>query len=155
MMLVFLKRLLARVVIFILACTSSSYAQDISIIVNERSEISSLNAEQVKRIFLCKQQLTEQGDRWIPINLSAHNVVRKSVTEQFLQFTSFELERYWDAQYFNGVSPPYVLASEEAVLRFVSKTPNAIGYILSCHVSAGVKTVYTFNDNKLTSKLCP
>ena len=99
-------------------------ASYISIIVNERSEISSLNAEQVKRIFLCKQQLTEQGDRWIPINLSAHNVVRKSVTEQFLQFTSFELERYWDAQYFNGVSPPYVLASEEAVLRFVIKSIN-------------------------------
>ncbi len=155
MMLGYLKMLLISIFIFILVCFFPSHAQDISIIMSEHSAVKQLNAEQVKRIFLCKDRLTAQGERWIPINLSAHNLVRKSMVDQLLQFTPFELERYWYEQYFNGVSPPYVLASEEAVLRFVSKTPNAIGYILSCHVGAGVKTVYTFNDNKLTSKLCP
>ncbi|MCF7970440.1 MAG: hypothetical protein K9L22_04655 [Methylococcaceae bacterium] len=155
MMVRYLKRLAIRLLVITLSGLASSHAQDIAIIMGARSDIKQLSAEQVRRIFLSKERLTAQGDRWIPVNLSAHNVVRQVVTEQVLQLTPFELERFWYEQYFNGVSPPYVLASEQAVLRFVSETPNAIGYILSCHADVNVKAVYTFNDNKLDSKLCP
>jgi hypothetical protein len=34
--------------------------------------------------------------------------------------------------YFHGVLPPHVLASEEAVILFVSSTPGAIGYVSGC-----------------------
>ncbi len=42
------------------------------------------------------------------------------------------LEGYWRDLYFNGVVPPFVLASEEAVIRFVASTPGAIGYVSAC-----------------------
>jgi len=151
----YLKMLTIRLLVITLSGISSSHGQDIAVIMRARSDIKQLSAEQVKRIFLSKERLTVQGERWIPVNLSAHNVVRQAITEQVLQLTASELERYWSEQYFNGVSPPYVLASEEAVLRFISETPNAIGYILSCHADVKVKAVYTFNDHKLDSKLCP
>mgnify|MGYP000332427680 CR=1 FL=1 len=155
MMSSYLKKFAIKVLVFTLLGVSSIDAQDIAVIMSERSDINQLSVEQVRHIFLRKQHLTAQGERWIPVNLSAHNVVRQAITEQVLQLTASELERYWSEQYFSGVSPPYVLASEEAVLRFVSETPNAIGYILNCHADVGVKAVYTFNDNKLNSKLCP
>jgi hypothetical protein len=43
--------------------------------------------------------------------------------------------------YFHGVLPPYVLASEEAVILFVSATPGAIGYVSACIPEHGVDVV--------------
>jgi hypothetical protein len=48
------------------------------------------------------------------------------------------MERYWNEQYFKGISPPFVLSSMEAVRRFVASTPGAIGYVLDCQDEEGV-----------------
>jgi hypothetical protein len=40
--------------------------------------------------------------------------------------------------YFHGLLPPHVLASTEAVLRFVASTPGAIGYVPLCDADARV-----------------
>jgi hypothetical protein len=52
-----------------------------------------------------------------------------------------ELENYWNDLYFQGVFPPYSVASEEAVVRLVAETPSAIGYVSACAVDERVKTV--------------
>ncbi len=33
-----------------------------------------------------------------------------------------------------GISPPFVLSSEQAVMRFVADTPGAIGYVSLCNI---------------------
>jgi ABC-type phosphate transport system substrate-binding protein len=43
--------------------------------------------------------------------------------------------------YFHGVQPPYVLASDEAVIRFVVSTPGAIGYVSNCLADRRVTVV--------------
>jgi len=50
-------------------------------------------------------------------------------------------KQYWNARYFHGVLPPYVLSSEEAVLRFVAETPGAIGYVPYCDADKRVTVV--------------
>jgi hypothetical protein len=52
-----------------------------------------------------------------------------------------ELEDYWRDMYFHGVLPPFVLASEEAVIRFVASTPGGIGYVSQCLVDSRVSVV--------------
>jgi len=49
--------------------------------------------------------------------------------------------QYWNGQYFNGILPPYVVNSEEAVIRYVANTKGAIGYIDACHLDKRVKAV--------------
>ncbi|MEO7325051.1 MAG: hypothetical protein ABIW82_09510 [Dokdonella sp.] len=56
------------------------------------------------------------------------------------------MENFWREMYFNGVFPPYVLDSEQAVLLFVSKTPGAVGYVTSCKHDAGVRVVLVIGD---------
>ena len=52
------------------------------------------------------------------------------------------MEDYWNQLYFQGVLPPYVVASEEAVLRFVARTPHAIGYLDACAVDDSVRVLF-------------
>jgi DNA-binding transcriptional LysR family regulator len=51
------------------------------------------------------------------------------------------MEDYWNQQYFQGVLPPHVLASEAAMQRFVAQTPQAIGYLPYCQVDAQLRVV--------------
>ena len=154
MILRYLSRLLIKLTLCAFLSVSLSHAQHIAVIVGTDSTIKHLSLKQVQRIFLRKERLTKQGEQWIPVNLNNHHLQRKIFTEQLLKKSTFELERYWNEQYFNGISPPYVLASEEAVLRFVSETPNALGYIVLCHIDQRVKRVYTMRI-KAVPELCP
>jgi ABC-type phosphate transport system substrate-binding protein len=133
---------------------SSGYAAELAVIVGADVKADQLTSHQVQRIFLRKTRLSPQGEAWVPVNLNAHQHLRKILNQTILQKNHVDLERYWNEQYFNGVTPPYVLASEEAVIRFVSETPYAIGYILSCHIDARVKTVYTLSLKRADGLSC-
>jgi len=130
----------------LLLIVPSTYAQEIAVIMGIRSNAKpiSLNARDVRQIFLRKDYFTAQGDAWIPVNLNAANPIRAVMTETILQKSVVDLERYWSEMYFDGISPPYVLASEEAVVSFVMETPSAIAYVLACHADSRVHVVYRF-----------
>ena len=55
---------------------------------------------------------------------------------------------YWNTQYFQGVSPPYVLASEDAVLEFVATTPGSIGYVSTRALNGGVKVLMHLSSSE-------
>jgi hypothetical protein len=57
-------------------------------------------------------------------------------------------------QYFQGITPPHVLSSEEAMLRFVASTAGAIGYALPCHIDERVQVLWTLSSNEPLSPSC-
>lgn len=121
-----------------------THAQGIAIIMGRHVNPKqlTLNAKEVRQIFLRKAHFTAQGEAWVPVNLSAANPVRIAMTQKILQKTVPNLERYWSEMYFNGISPPYVLASEEAVISFIVETPGAISYVPACRVDSRVHVIY-------------
>lgn len=91
-----------------------------------------LSRDAVARIFLRKQNFWENGLRNQPANLPANHPLRRQFSQALLGSPPEALEDYWRDMYFHGVLPPHVLASEEAVVLFVTSTPGAIGYVSSC-----------------------
>lgn len=81
------------------------------------------------------------GQRVQPVNLPAAHPLRRWFSQQVLGQTPEEMEGWWRDQYFNGVLPPFVLASEEAVLRWVAATPGAIGYVSGCAADRRVRVL--------------
>ena len=65
--------------------------------------------------------------------------MRQRFSQRVLRISPEEMERYWNDMYFHGVSPPHVLASPEAVLRFVAQTAGAIGYVAYCDADPRVR----------------
>lgn len=92
-------------------------------------------------VYRRKRLLWEGGERMQPVNLPPEHALRRSFSQRVLNASPKGLAQYWSTMYFHGISPPHVLASEEAVLRFVAETPGAIGYVSACKVDQRVKAV--------------
>lgn len=97
-------------------------------------------------IFLRRQVVWRNGERVRPVNLPPAHAARRLFMQEVLGQTSDDAETYWREMYFNGVLPPRVLGSEDAVLLFVAKTPGAIGYVVGCPQDRRVLVLLTVGD---------
>ena len=104
---------------------------EVAVITGPEAETAPLTAAELALLYR-RQKLFLGGRRAQPVNLPTQHPLRRWFSQQVLGRTPEELDGYWRDQYFNGVLPPYVLASEEAVIRFVAATPGAIGYVSAC-----------------------
>jgi len=117
----------------------------------------SFDRDTLRNVYLKRIFVDDDGTRLRPVNLPADSPLREAFTRTVLHMAERPMQDYWDRQYFQGVSPPYVLASDEAVVRFVASTPGAVGYVASCHADASIRVVMllplppTIND----TGLCP
>jgi len=96
------------------------------------------------RIYQRRLQLNRQGQRLVPVNLPAAHVLRRSLSHLLFGKSPQQRVAYWNRRYFEGVSPPYVLDSQEAMLRFVATTTGAVGYVADCRVDPRVRVVERF-----------
>lgn len=108
------------------------------------AESLALTPAGVANIFRRKSQFW--GDRMpiVPVNLPASHPLRLDFSQRIFGRSPQELQDYWNDQYFHGVLPPAVVASEEAVLRFVVETPGAVGYVWACSLDKRVQVVAKF-----------
>jgi len=109
-----------------------------------RNEIGhdELGRDELRAVFLQRRRFWDSGAKIQAVNLPPSNHVRRSFSLRVLGATPEELDEYWREQYFHGERPPYVFASEEAVLRFVAQTPGAIGYVSACAADRRVHVVW-------------
>lgn len=103
--------------------------EPLTIVTIADSPIVTLSLENLKLIYLRKTLLDQTGKRWIPLNLPPSSELRRAFSMALFGLLPEDQEDYWNDQYFQGISPPEVMASEEAVLRFIAITPGAIGYV--------------------------
>jgi ABC-type phosphate transport system substrate-binding protein len=116
------------------------------VVITGPGEERHLSREAVSQIFMRKQNYWENGTRIQPVNLPANHPLRRAFSQVVLGHLPEELEEYWREMYFHGVLPPHVLASEEAVILFVSSTPGAIGYVSTCYPDRRVSVVLAVGE---------
>lgn len=122
---------------------------EIAVVASARAPDRMLPAEALARIFRRKMLYWPDGIKIEPVNLPATDPLRQAFSRHVLKMELAELEDYWNQQYFHGIFPPYVLASQEAVLRFVADNPGAIGYVAGCAVDARVVVVLRIKVDEL------
>ena len=138
---------LRNLIIFVSMLTLLGFAvpggaeESLAIVTQRNSDINNISVETLKLVYLRKLMLDSNGTRWIPLNLPSSHELRQIFSLTLFKKRPDELEDYWNEQYFQGITPPQVLASEEAVLRFVSMTPGAIGYVRQRSVDERVKVL--------------
>lgn len=130
------------------ACAAAARADDavppaapIAVIVPAALGEAALDADVLAQIYRRKKLLWDDGARVVPVNLPADSPLRRQFSRAVLRQSPEALEDYWNQQYFQGVLPPHVLASEAAVLRFVAETEHAIGYLSACAVDVRVRVL--------------
>ena len=137
-----------RPILFLMLCVLVApvtlFAADasvIAVIVPKAEAPKSLNAVELSLIFLKKKLYWADGKRMQPVNLSTGNPIRQQFSQRIMGNMPETQADYWNNAYFHGISPPHVVNSQEAVLRFVAETSGAIGYIDNCKVDSRVKAV--------------
>ena len=121
----------------------SAAAQDeaIAIIVPVTPPSIQFDLLTLRDIFLKRIAIDRRGQSIIPLNLPPDHRLRLAFSLALLGEAPQDLQNYWNQRYFHGVSPPYVVNSQEAMVRFVARTPGAIGYVAPCDVDDRVKEV--------------
>ena len=131
----------------------------IAVIVARDTPDFTLNAAMLRDIYLKKIFLDDHDREFIPLNLPADHVLRRVFSLALFNKGAQELQNYWNQRYFHGITPPYVLASPQAVVQFVAKTPGAIGYVTACDLDPRVKLVLSLPvpsaEHEALEKLCP
>lgn len=136
-------RLLLIGALLMLARASLAAQSQMAIITAPDGPQLTLDQTTVRNVYLKKIFVDGQGRRLTPVNLPSGTPLREAFSRAVLHMDDVQLQDYWDQQYFQGVSPPYVLGSPDAVVRFVATTPGAIGYVALCQVDASVHVVLT------------
>jgi len=104
-------------------------------------ETGTYSAREIALIFQRKKLYADDGGRLVPVNLPADHAMRDRFSRAVLGLRPEAMEEYWNQQYFQGVLPPHVLGSEEAMLRFVAGTTHAMGYAGACYAESGLRTI--------------
>jgi len=116
----------------------SQAADEVMAVIVAPGHAKVLKKDDLALVFKRKKLFWSDGGKMQPVNLPTANPLRRAFSLAVLGATPEELEQYWNDMYFHGISPPFVLGSEQAVLRFVAETPGAVGYVPLCHVDSRV-----------------
>jgi ABC-type phosphate transport system substrate-binding protein len=148
----------AMVLLALLWHNPASASDEIIIIIARDAPDFSINRVILRDIYLKKIFLDDNGHPIVPVNLPPENPLRLSLAETLFNKSAQQLQDYWNQRYFQGVAPPHVLSSQEAVVQFVAKTPGAIGYIAACRLDARVREVLAIpvapSQRGALAKLC-
>lgn len=138
--------LLAIAGLHVLAPPSALAADEpMAVVIAEGSRHRIEGLPALTEIYRRKKQYWPDGQHIEPINLPADDPRRLRFSQAVLGMPPDQLDAYWNELYFHGVLPPTVLQSVEAVLRFVSMTPGAIGYVPLCSVDSRVMIALTID----------
>ena len=113
----------------------------IAVIVGASSPIIDYDTQTLREVFLKRITVDDHNVAVVPLNLPPANTARLAFTASLWGGQPEDQQGYWNERYFHGVTPPYVVLSDEAMLRFVTETPGAIGYVAACRVDARVRVV--------------
>jgi hypothetical protein len=111
-----------------------AHADSIAVVVGAKSDIADVTLDTLRELYLRRRRVWPDGSRVIPVNLPADSDVRQRFSKRVLGRLPQDLSAYWDRLYFDGIQPPVVLRTPEAVCAYVATEPKAIGYVPSEHV---------------------
>lgn len=118
-----------RLLFTVAAVIFSAHASAITLIAHPETP-ASLDAQQVKRIFLGKQVTLPDGERAVPVNQTQANPTRLEFDTQVLGRSSSQIQAYWSKLVFTGKgNPPKEMASDADTIAYIKKTPGAVGYV--------------------------
>ncbi|MCP3921838.1 MAG: hypothetical protein GY714_04555 [Desulfobacterales bacterium] len=112
--------------------TAQLFAGDITIIANKSVDVSKLSKKDVKKIFLGKKRKWDAGDKIIFVTLQKKSDSHKKFLKTYVKKNPSQFANFWKKLVFTGKGKmPKYFKSEEAMVKFVAKTKNAIGYVSS------------------------
>lgn len=141
----FIKALRTVVAVGAVLAAQMASAQ-VAVIVNPKSPLASMTAEQVSAIFLGKSNALPSGGMAAPADLPEGSPAHEAFYSKAAGKTSAQVKATWARLTFSGKAvPPKELPTAADVKKYVASNPDAIGYIEKSAVDGTVKVVLTLD----------
>jgi ABC-type phosphate transport system substrate-binding protein len=116
---------------------------DVAVIVSKESALSEVSFHELVKIFKAEKQYFEGGRRIYLVMRESGAMEKALVLKTVYRMDEDELKRFWLGKLYRGEIPafPKTLGSNEAVKRFVSQVPNAVGFVDAAFVDDSVKVL--------------
>lgn len=114
------------------------------VIIGHPAGPDSINANQVRDLYLNRSKALPDGQNAKPFELPEGNATRSEFHEKVTGRNDAQLKAFWSQQVFTGRGqPPAEAGSASGMKAQVSSTPGAIGYIDAAEVDKSVKVILT------------
>jgi len=111
------------------ARTAEPDASSLAVVVGATSSVQRVTLDELRELYMRRQRLWADGSRAIPVNLPPGSAWRELFSQRVLGRSPRDLVSYWNARYFEGITPPPVLPSISAVRAYLASEPGAIAYL--------------------------
>jgi len=136
-----IKKASALLIITVLLMGYNNAIAETILIANKLVSTTSLNKNEVKRIFLGKQKKWASGVRIKPVTLK-NGAVHDEFVKKFINKTPYSFSSFWKRAIVSGIGiPPKSYKSEDDIVKYVSITKGALGYISGTTPHNGVKVL--------------
>jgi ABC-type phosphate transport system substrate-binding protein len=110
------------------------------VVVHPSNSASSVDRKFLSDAFLKKATRWSGGEVIRPVDLDAESPVRRRFSQEVLGRSVSAVKSYWQQVIFSGRDvPPPELDTDEQVIRYVVKSPGAVGYVSGSAAVSGVK----------------
>lgn len=126
----------------LLAMVAAGAQAQVAVVVNPKSPLASMTADQVSAIFLGKSNQLPSGAAAQAVDLPESAAAREHFYSKATGKSSAQVKAAWSRLVFSGKgTPPKELGGAADVKKFVAANPDAIGYIEKSAVDSSVKVV--------------
>ena len=133
------------VILFVLLALlpAGSVVAGIVVVANPAVGIAALSRDDVINIFLGRFRTLSSGVAAQPVDLPASEPEKEGFYHLLVNKDLATINAYWARLVFSGrTTPPRQAQSTEDLIRFVSSTPGAVGYLDRTKVDGRVKIVF-------------
>lgn len=139
--------ILALTSLFVQSYSLAAEKSVIAVVVANDTPEKTISPAELRLIYWRKKTYWSSGQRLHPVNLPADHALRLQFSRSVLGSLPATQNDYWNGQYFHGISPPHVVYSEEAVIRYVQDTTGSVGYVDACSVDTRIRAVLWIMPN--------
>jgi ABC-type phosphate transport system substrate-binding protein len=132
--------------------SAGSQREVIAVIANKAVSVSKISRDELRPIFQTKKDTWPDGTPARPFNLPENNPLRQGFDLALLGLDPDRVARYWiDRKIRGGERAPQTAPSAAVMVKVVSKTPGAIGYVDAAAVDASVRIVARVVDGQVVA----
>jgi ABC-type phosphate transport system substrate-binding protein len=125
---------------------------ELVVIANKAVATNRISRNDLRPIFQTKKDTWPDGTPARPINLSESSPFRHTFDSVVLGLDPDRVARYWiDRKIRGGERPPPTVSSSALVVKLVSKTAGALGYVEASAVDGSVKVVAKIVDGQVVA----
>jgi len=134
------------VALVLMLCASApgeAAAGDVAVIVHKENATHEVSYGELVKLFKQDQQFWDDGQRIYLLLRETGSAEKQVVLEKIYKMDARALKKFWLGKLYRGDIPSYpkTLGSNEAIARFVSQVPNAIGFIDAAYVDDRVQAL--------------